>query len=176
MMGFIFDGLDAEEYDRNYSDNILVKRILNYFRPQARKMLIAAGMIAGAALLEAGVPIFISRSIDTLRADTAAGQIALIALALIGLSAFSWVFNLIRQTLSSQAVGDVVLKMREDACDSVLRRDMSFYDQFPSGKIVSRVTSDSATFSQVMNLSMELLSRLLLVLVLVGYLATVSLN
>ena len=31
-MGFIMDGLDAEDYDRNYSDGELVKRILGYFR------------------------------------------------------------------------------------------------------------------------------------------------
>lgn len=175
-MGFLFDGLDAEDYDRSYSDGDLVTRILSYFRPQARKMGIAAAMIACAALLDAGIPIFISRSIDTLRADTTAERIALTALVLAGLAASSWVFNLVRQTLAAQAVGDVVLKIREDACDSVLRRDMSFYDQFSSGKIVSRVTSDSAAFSQVMNLSMELLSRLLLVFALIGYLATVSLK
>ena len=175
-MGFLFDGLDAEQYDRSYSDGDLVRRILGYFRPQARKMGIAAAMIASAALLDAGIPIFVARSIDTLRADTAADQIALTALALAALASTSWVFNLVRQTLAAQAVGDVVLKMREDACDAVLRRDMSFYDQFASGKIVSRVTSDSAAFSQVMNLSMELISRLLLVFALIGYLATVSLK
>ncbi|MBX0327714.1 ABC transporter ATP-binding protein/permease [Oscillochloris sp. ZM17-4] len=175
-MGFLFDGLDAEQYDRSYSDGDLVRRILGYFRPQARKMGVAAAMIASAALLDAGIPIFIARSIDTLRADTTFSRIALTALALAALGATSWVFNLVRQTLAAQAVGDVVLKMREDACDSVLRRDMSFYDQYASGKIVSRVTSDTAAFSQVMNLSMELLSRLLLVFALVGYLATVSLK
>ncbi|MEI7770631.1 MAG: ABC transporter ATP-binding protein [Chloroflexales bacterium] len=175
-MGFLFDGLDAEQYDRSYSDGDLVRRILGYFRPQARKMGVAAAMIASAALLDAGIPIFIARSIDTLRADTATGRIALTALALAALGATSWVFNLVRQTLAAQAVGDVVLKMREDACDSVLRRDMSFYDQYASAKIVSRVTSDTAAFSQVMNLSMELISRLLLVFALIGYLATVSMK
>ncbi|MEI6777888.1 MAG: ABC transporter ATP-binding protein, partial [Chloroflexales bacterium] len=175
-MGFLFDGLDAEQYDRSYRDSDLVWRILGYFRPQARKMGIAALMITSAALLDAGIPIFIARSIDTLRSDTTTERITLTALALAALGTTSWLFNLVRQTLASQAVGDVVLKMREDACDSVLRRDMSFYDQFASGKIVSRVTSDSAAFSQVMNLSMELISRLLLVVALIGYLATVSLK
>ncbi|NTU84807.1 MAG: ABC transporter ATP-binding protein [Chloroflexales bacterium] len=174
-MGFLFDGLDAEEYDRTYSDGDLVRRITGYFRPQARKMLIAAAMISGTAVLEAGVPIFIARSLDGLRPDTPMAQIGLVALALTCLASLSWVFNLVRQTLSSQAVGDVVLRLREDAADAVLRRDLSFYDQFPSGKIVSRVTSDTAAFSQVMVLTMDLLSRLLLVAVILGYLATIDL-
>ncbi len=35
-MGFIMDGLDAEDYDRSYSDRELVRRILRYFRPKLR--------------------------------------------------------------------------------------------------------------------------------------------
>jgi ATP-binding cassette, subfamily B, bacterial len=172
-MGFLMDGLDAEGYDRKYSDGVLVRRILSYFKPQARKMGIAAAMIAGTALLDAAIPIFISRSLDVLDLGDFT-LIGLIALGLIALGALSWVFNLVRQTLSAQAVGDVVLKMREDAADAVLRRDLSFYDEFASGKIVSRVASDTAAFSQVMVLTMDLMSRLLLVVILVGYLATVS--
>lgn len=174
-MGFIMDGLDAEGYDRKYSDGVLVRRILSYFKPQARKMGIAAAMIAGTALLDAVIPIFISRSLDVLDLGNFT-LIGLIAVGLIALGVLSWVFNLVRQTLSSQAVGDVVLKMREDAADAVLRRDLSFYDEFASGKIVSRVASDTAAFSQVMVLTMDLMSRLLLVVILVGYLATVSLT
>ena len=32
-MGFIMDGLDAEAYDRTYSDRQLLNRITRYFRP-----------------------------------------------------------------------------------------------------------------------------------------------
>ncbi|MBP1467810.1 ABC transporter ATP-binding protein [Candidatus Chloroploca sp. M-50] len=175
-MGFIFDGLDAEEYDRKYGDKILVKRILSYFRPEAPKMIIAAGMIIATALLDAVIPIFIARNLDSLRPDTPFTQLGLVALGLVALASTSWVFNFIRQTRSSQAVGAVVLKLREDAADAVLRRDLSFYDQFPTGKIVSRVTSDTAAFSQVMVLTMDLMSRVLLVVVLLIYLATINLQ
>lgn len=146
-MGFLFDGLDAEEYDRTYSDRALVRRILGYFRPQARKMIIAALMISGTAALDAGIPIFIARSLDWISVSPDLKLIAGLAGGLALLGASSWLLNLVRQTLSSQAVGDVVLAMREDAVESVLRRDLSFYDQFATGKIVSRVNSDTAAFA-----------------------------
>jgi ABC-type multidrug transport system fused ATPase/permease subunit len=170
------DGLDAEEYDRNYSDGALVRRILSYFKPQSRKMAFASAAIVGTALLDAGIPIFISQSIDGLQADSTFQNLLLTALLLTLLASISWVLNLVRQTLSSQAVGDVVLKMREDAFDAVLNRDLSFYDQFPSAKIVSRVTSDTSAFSQVMVLVMELGSRALMIVVLIGYLSTVNIQ
>ncbi|HEU5089334.1 MAG TPA: ABC transporter ATP-binding protein, partial [Roseiflexaceae bacterium] len=173
-MGFMFDGLDAEAYDRNYSDRELVGRILSYFKPQSRKMGTAIAAIILITALDTSLPIVISRAIDAIQIEPslvlaiqAAGLLALIA-------SLSWVFNAIRQTFASQAVGEVVLRIREDAFDAVLKRDMSFYDEFASGKIVSRVTSDSQAFSQVMVLSMDLISRLLLVVLLIGYLFTVN--
>ena len=35
-MGFLMDGLESEAYARTYTDRQLVRRILGYFRPQAR--------------------------------------------------------------------------------------------------------------------------------------------
>jgi ATP-binding cassette subfamily B protein len=173
-MGFLFDGLDAEGYDRKYRDRELVRRILNYFRPQASKIITAALMITATALIEALIPIFIAYSIDEIQTATSLNQVAVLAGALALIACLAWIFNLIRQTMSVKAIGEVVLAMRRDAVNAVLVRDLSFYDQFPSGKIVSRVNSDTAAFAQVMTLTMDLLSRLLLVFVLVGYLASVS--
>jgi ABC-type multidrug transport system fused ATPase/permease subunit len=168
------DGLDAEAYDRKYTDGQLVRRILGYLRPQARRMLVVSATIILTALLDTGLPLFISRSLDQLQVSVSTDRLLLIAAGLVVLACSSWLFNAIRQTFSSQAVGEVVLRMREDAADAVLKRDMSFYDQFPSGKIVSRVTSDTQAFSQVMTLTMELISRLMLVVLLLGYLFSVS--
>ena len=41
-MGFIFDGLDAEAYDRHYTDRALVVRVIGYFKPQLGRMLVVA--------------------------------------------------------------------------------------------------------------------------------------
>src|SRR5215213_3047882 len=173
-MGFLMDGLDSEAYDRTYTDRQLVGRILSYFRPQAHKMLIVAGAVVLTSLVDTGVPIVISRSIDGLQQDSSFGNLALLAAVVVLLTSTSWVFNATRQWLSSEAVGDVVLKLREDAFDAVLKRDMSFYDTFPSGKIVSRVNSDTHAFAQVISLTMDLASRLLIIVLLLGYLFYVS--
>lgn len=171
-MGFIMDGLDAEAYDRKYADRQLVIRILNYFAPQLPRIGLVAGMIVLTALVDIGLPIFISRSLDQLQTGTA--NLAFITLMLVLLGCLSWGFNFVRRSFSSRAVGDVVLKLREDAFDAVLQRDLSFYDAFPSGKIVSRVTSDTQAFSQTVTLAMDLMSQVLLVILLIGYLFTVD--
>src|SRR5881227_3351689 len=102
-MGFLMDGLDSEAYDRTYTDRQLVARILGYFRPQARKMLVVAGAIVLMSLVGIGVPIVISRSIDRLQLDPALGNLALLAGLVVLLTSLSWTFNATRQWLSGEA-------------------------------------------------------------------------
>jgi ABC-type multidrug transport system fused ATPase/permease subunit len=173
-MGFIMDGLDAEAYDRQYSDRVLVRRILKYFRPQAKKIGIVAVAIVLNSLVTTALPIVISQGLDDLQKNPTAAILARITIILVVLGVVGWVFNAVRQWLSASAIGDVTLKLRQDAFDAVLQRDLSFYDQFPSGKIVSRVTSDTQALSQVVSLTTDLLSQLLLIVLLIGYLFSVN--
>ncbi len=177
-MGFILEGLDKEAYDREYSDRELVRRIIGYFRPHRRTMLLVALMITLATAAETITPILISRGIDSLGLENGeAPQInRLIGLGVVVLilACLSWVFNYVRRAYSARAVGDVVLKLREDAFNSVTSRDLSFYDEFPSGKIVARVTSDTQDFSTVVTLVMDLISQVLLIILIMGVLFSIN--
>lgn len=173
-MGFIMDGLDAEAYDRQYGDRVLVNRIIGYFRPQARRMLMVSVAIVLTSLVNTGLPIFISKGLDQLKIDDSTATLLTITAGIVALGVLGWVFNAVRQWLSAEAIGNVTLKLREDAFDAVLKRDLSFYDTYASGKIVSRVTSDTQAFSQVVGLATELLSQILLVVLLIGYLFLVN--
>lgn len=169
-MGFFMDGLDAEAYDRSYKDSQLVKRIISYFRPRLKLMLTVAVLVVLGSLLDAAFPILIARSIDMLQ-SARAFQIALLLVAFILVAgALSWVFNLFRQWFSARAVGDVVLQLRRDTFNAVMSRDMSFFDEFSSGKIVSRVTSDTDKFATVVTLTLNLLSQILLFFLVAGIL------
>lgn len=173
-MGFIMDGLNAEDYDRNYTDGELVKRILNYFRPHAPKMMIVSSVVVLSSLMDLALPIVISSAIDQLQLTPETFNALTATLLLAGVASLGWVFNLIRQWLSAEAVGDVTLELREDAFNAVTERDMSFYDQYPTGKIVSRVLSDTQGFSETVRLTINLMSQVLLVILLSIYLFTVN--
>ncbi len=173
-MGFILDGLEAEEYDRSYNDRQLVKRIAAYFRPECWRMVGVSVVILLSSVFSTLLPIYISRVIDDLDRNITDADLTTITIIVTALGILAWVFNAIRQWYSSEAVGNVVLRLREDAFDAILARDLSFYDTYPSGKIVSRVTSDSQAFADVVMLVMNLLSQLLLIVLLIGYLFLVS--
>ncbi len=177
-MGFVLDGLAAEAYDREYSDGQLLRRIAAYFRPYAWAMVLAGLAVFFVASLDALLPVIVSVAIDRLEGGVAAGDLwaragGLIA-AFLAAAVLSWSFNYVRQWLSARAVGDVVLKLRRDAFDAVMARDLSFYDEFSTGRIVSRVTSDTQDFSQVVTLTLNLVSQVLQVGILFGVLVYVD--
>jgi len=165
-MGFVLDGLETEAYDRSYSDRELLGRIIGYFRPYARQMILVAIMIALNSAAGTGGPILISKAIDILAENPSVEAMLLLAGGVLLLGVAAWIFNYIRQMVSVRVVGNVVLKLREDVFDATVGHDLSFYDEHPSGKIVSRVTSDTQDFSAVVTLTIDLLSQSLLVVIL----------
>ncbi|MCL6432150.1 MAG: ABC transporter ATP-binding protein/permease, partial [Anaerolineae bacterium] len=173
-MGWVMDGLDSDSYDRTYGDIRLVRRIFAYFRPQWRPMLVVAGMVVLDSVVSAGTPILVSRGIDVVASTASSVALWVIALGVLLFNSLGWVSNYYRQTRSAEAVSNVVLRLSEDAFRAVTERDLSFYDEQPSGKIVSRVTSDTTAFGDVVMLVTNLISTLLYVLILFAALFVIN--
>lgn len=165
-MGFVLEGLDTESYDRQYSDRELVRRIIRYFRPYARLMLLVAVMITLNSAAGTGGPILISKALNLITEQPSTPVILLIITGVLLMGSASWGFNYIRQLYSARIIGNVVLNLREDVFKATINHDLSFYDEHPSGKIVSRVTSDTQDFSNIATLVLDLLSLSLLVMIL----------
>ena len=173
-MGFFMDGLDADRYDRTYGHRYLLLRILGYVRPYRRTMLLVALVIVLAALMRTTLQVLLARGIDALaEGETLRRTLALVG-GILAAGVLAWSFQYLRMSTMFRVIGDVVLKVREDAFAAVLARDMSFYDEEPSGKIVARVTSDSEAFAQTVTLCMNLISQLLIVVLVVGVLLWVE--
>jgi ATP-binding cassette subfamily B protein len=175
-MPFILDGLDSEEYDRSYSDRELLHRIGGYFRPYRRQIVSASLMLTLNAIAGTAGPILISKGLDLINQDSSIRVLLLLSLGVLLLGVFAWGFNYVRQVFSARIVGNVVLKLREDVFNSVVYNDLSFFDKHPSGKIVSRVTSDTQDFSNVVTLVLDVISQLLLAAILIGWLFSISIR
>lgn len=159
-MGF-FSGLNAENYDRQYSDKELVQRILNYFRPQTRRLAIIATSLVVMSVSGVGTTLLASRGVDLLksRADSEL-NFWLIPLILLLVSLLMWMANWVNRSLTARAINDVLLVLRSDAFAAATRHDLSFYDELSSGRIVSRITSDTSDFAKMINLVTNLGSEI----------------
>jgi len=174
-MGFILEGLDTESYDRQYTDRQLLARIISYFRPHTSKMLAVSLTLFCGSIAGSGGPILISRAIDMVALGGAAMSLMVVlAAAVSGVGATAWVLNYIRQHVTARIIGDVVLELRKDVFKNTVENDLSFFDQHSSGRIVSRITSDTQDFSNVVLLVLDVIAQILLVAVLIVWLFSID--
>jgi ATP-binding cassette subfamily B protein len=176
-MGFVMDGLETEAYDRKYSDKQLLSRIASYFKPWRWRMAAVGGILALASLSEFGAQVVVSKSLDA--ASGAAGGVGdgilvLIAVAVVGFGSIEWLFNYLRYFLASKVVGDTIFRLRSEAFSTSLRHDLSFYDEHSSGRVVSRITTDTEDFANVIGLVVDFLSQVVLISVFLVYLIGLS--
>ncbi|MFX1570473.1 MAG: ABC transporter ATP-binding protein [Promethearchaeota archaeon] len=159
----MYVGLEAEEYDRVYKDKVLLKRIFRYFSPYKRSMAIVILFLTISSLTYSFVPVLVSRAINIL--ETVRNVLSLVFLISIILiiNSLSWVFNYFTTRYAAQVIGNVVLDLRRDAGQAVLNHDLSFFDRNPIGKIVSRTNTDSRDFGQTVDLTLQLISSLLVI-------------
>ena len=102
-------------------------------------------------------------------------QLIAILMAVVLLLGFLvWVTNWIQRRLTAMLIGDVVLALREDAFRAAMAHDMSFYDEYQSGRIVSRITTDSDELGRVAMLITQVMNQLLLVIFLAVVLFTIE--
>ena len=113
-MGF-FSGLNAEAYDRKYRDRDLTRRMMGYFRPYKKRLVVAIIAILVIALASAAVPIIVAQSVDMLAEGYTPDRILALSLVVIALGVVIWGANWIRRRLITRSVGDVMLQLRLDA-------------------------------------------------------------
>lgn len=158
-MGF-FAGLNEEKYDRQYTDRQLVRRIFDYFKPQAARLGWVSLLMLAIAGIGAALPVLVARIVDLLKLEPSMNAILLVGLGLVIIGAGSWGLNWARRSLIVRAVGDVVLDLRAKSFRAAAEHDLSFYDQFSSGRIVSRITSDTNDFGQLVVIVTDIVSQL----------------
>jgi ATP-binding cassette subfamily B protein len=166
-MAAVLRGLEAEAYDRQYSDKELLKRILAYFRPHRRKVVIVTLCVFLMALAGAALPLIVSNSIGVI-ADGRDNRLIPLLIGIVFLTGIgNWVLNWIRRQLSSEVIADIIAAMRQDAFQATIQQDISFYDEYSSGRIVSRITSDTQAFGEVIILSTDVINQLAVAIILI---------
>jgi ATP-binding cassette, subfamily B, bacterial len=171
----MFAALDAEAYDREYSDRELTRRFLGYFARYRRRNIALVVSTAVLATLNAALPIVISRAVNWLAyRQPAALVLVSVVWAVLVLWVCIWLSNYVRRRVTAHIIGDVVLALRSDAFVAAMGHDLAFYDRFAAGRVVSRITSDTQDLGQTVNLLSDLISQTVTMVILGVVLFTIS--
>ena len=172
-MGF-FSGLDNEGYDRQYTDRQLVERMGVYFRPNTAALVVVTLLALLIAFAGAATPVLVGRGLDLIGADPTLQEILLLSGAVMIAGVVGWFANWGRRRKVTRIIGDIVMNLRTDAFRAASAHDLSFYDEYASGKIVSRITSDSQEFGQMVLLVTDIFSQIIQSLILGVILVTID--
>jgi len=157
-----FSSLRAETYDRQYSNKDLFQRIFSYLNPYRKKLIVIMVVLSLQGIVGALPPLLVSRVLD-LSMTTQSGQTNYLWLvfAVIGLELLSYICYYIVHRLMARVIADTTRDMSSAAFKAAMQQDMSFYDEISSGKVVSRITTDTTDFANLVTLTSDVLNNML---------------
>jgi ATP-binding cassette, subfamily B, bacterial len=168
----MFGNLNADKYDRKYKDSDLLRRLWTYFRPKRKEVIGAVLMVTAGSIMFSQIPIFMSRVLDRINAGEPIAAVLPMMLAIVAFAVGDYLFFWLRRRLVGRVVAEVIGTLREDAFRAAINRDLSFYDENKTGKIVSRITNDTQELNSIIVISGDIVGQfmefLILFVVLLG--------
>ena len=162
-MAALFGGLQGDKYDRQYSDAYLFQRIARYMGEHKRQVALGLLGFLVVGVARAVRPVFISAAIDELVSGSELLGFLLTALTIVTVT--EYISNYGRRRFTVDVIGKIVAQMRKDAFRAAVERDLAFYDRHKSGTVISRITSDTQEFGDVMLLGSDVVSQILSVVI-----------
>ncbi|MDX2141442.1 MAG: ABC transporter ATP-binding protein [Chloroflexota bacterium] len=128
----------------------MLGRFLLPYRWQIAAVLLLLLAVSGISLT---LPLIIQQAVDGPIANGDTGGILPYALAYFGIIAIVFVLRL-GYTYWLQTIGqNVLMTMRQTLFEHILRQDMRFYNHAPVGQLVSRLSSDIESLTELLSTS-----------------------
>jgi ATP-binding cassette, subfamily B, bacterial len=167
--------LPEDHLDRAATKRVL-RRSLAMARPVRRDLVVSVGLIAGTTLCTLAGPTLVRYAIDhglTPPTNLRAVNVAVVAYIAVTVVAY---FLGRAQLLTINRAGEGFLRdLRVTTFGHLLRQSMSFYDQQKAGVLVSRLTSDIDSMSELVQFGLlQLVSASLLLVFTLGLLLFMS--
>ncbi len=162
-MGYF--GLGEEGYDRIYSDRELFSRILKLFKPYRRSMTIIITFICLSSITYGLTPYLMSLIIKQLEMGSDPLILIFFIIDTLILNSLGYLFNYVNRRTGNRMVYGVCYNLRRQTNLRVLEQDLSFFDKYPTGRIVSRINSDGAKFGGSVSMFTELISSFLIFMI-----------
>ena len=159
---------DEDRLDRPAAGRV-IRRTARMLRPQARRVAAALAMVVVWTGTVLAGPYLVKYGIDHGITDRDPGALNIAVGAYVVVAVLAYVTYRVQITLISRVGEEFLRRLRIRVFDHLQRLSMSFYDRSKAGVLVSRMTSDVDSLSELiqMGLTMFVSNALLLVVSLV---------
>src|SRR5690554_2997800 len=145
---------DFEEYTRKQSDSHIFKRLLGYAGPFKKNFIIALALILIDVGLSSISPMLLGFIIRVIGNETFTNNqkfiyIGLIILAMLIAVGSAVVMVYFQQILLQDAGQQIVKQLRKEVFEHIEKLSLNQFNQIPIGKLITRVTNDTNTLSEM---------------------------
>jgi ATP-binding cassette subfamily B protein len=145
---------DFKEYTRERPDSVILKRLLSYLKPHKKRFIWVLVLMFISIVVQLVPSILIGVTIDIvinpdITYDSKVIYLVLLSGGFLVILSISMVATYF-QTLWLQDIGQTVIyKMRKEVFDHIYALGVAQINQVPIGKLVTRVTNDTNTLSEM---------------------------
>ena len=126
----------------------VLKRLLGYLKPYSLLTLLALSFLLATTVIKSVIPLVASHFIDQYLGNLSQFAVTVL-IAYYGLYILQTLIQYIGNLLFARVSYSIVRDIRKDAFANMEKLGMSYFDKTPSGSIVSRLTNDTETISDM---------------------------
>ena len=126
----------------------VLKRLLSYLKPYSLLTFLALAFLLATTVVKSIIPLVASHFIDQYLGNLSQFAVTVL-IAYYGLYILQTLIQYIGNLLFARVSYSIVRDIRKDAFANMERLGMSYFDKTPSGSIVSRLTNDTETISDM---------------------------
>lgn len=142
--------IDQDKRMHAYSDRTILKRLMGYAKPYWRQFLLTFVFMllsVGFNLLE---PFILGRSLDVIIERPIDFNLIYILMAIFfGSIILDATFNYLQTMLLQKTGQNIIYNIREEMFSHVQSQDIDYFNQVPTGKLVTRVANDTNTLNEM---------------------------
>jgi len=148
------------------------KIIFKYLKPHINKLIVTSFALIFSTVLESSIPEITGQIVDQIfGVERLKSQVLYYSFLLFLVFCLSSIFSLISTATSSWVSQYVVMQIRSDMFDKLLKLPKSYFDKNSSGKILSKITYDVEQISVAAStIWLDFIKSSVMLLLLISYL------
>ena len=147
----------------------VARRLLRYLKPYWKLVAAALGLTLLTNILVSLQPYFTKVAVDDFITPKRTDGIWIFAFAFFGLFLFRFVFSYIQEILLNRVGQQVMFDLRTEIFTKLQKQELAYYDKFPVGRILTRLTSDVDALNELFTSGViDVLGDLVVIFAIVG--------
>ncbi|MCY3413425.1 MAG: ABC transporter ATP-binding protein [Candidatus Heimdallarchaeota archaeon] len=164
-MGWIYSGLEFEGQKRDYTDWMLLKKIMKLVVPYKFAFTLTIVVVLINTAVNLVTPLVFTDAITSIKNNEPQRTVYVFALGFFILYLLQFLFYFLNNFAMAKLIPEFMVDLRTGVFNSIQKQDLKFFDKKISGRLTSRVGSDAAESANIIMLMATFGGNILLIII-----------